>query len=232
MQWKQVTYLVIFCLAGTSVWAEEPNDQEIIDQIYRRVSEFEQQYPGTHFNRTQTVREIDPDNGKVEKTSISQEEVWNRVGERPRVQILHCTVDGQIREPDDCKRKERDRKAPLRIFGPEGQDHYRLELNARPGQAGASTFKLKVIPRQRTPRHFQGILEFSPTDFRLLSTRGTIADYPFGLKDFSLEMDFAELDGHPVPARSKIDMTLYLPLVLNARVVSEAVASNQELLTQ
>lgn len=232
MKWQQLVWLTLFVWVGTAGSAEGPSDQEIIDQIYRHVSDFEQQYPGTQINRTMTVRELDPKSGELKKTSISQEEVWTRVGERPRIKILRCTVDGQTREPEACKRKERDRKAPYRIFGPGGRDHYRLKLTARPGVADASTFKLEVIPRERTSRHFQGILEFSADGFRLLSSRGTIADYPLGLKEFSLELDFAELNGHPVPARSKIDLTLYLPLVLNTRVISEAVASNQRLLTQ
>ena len=232
MKWQQWVWLTLFAWAGTAASAEGPSDQKIIDQIYRHVSDFEQQYPGTQVNRTMTVRELDPKSGELKKTSISQEEVWTRVGERPRITISHCTVDGQTREPEACKRKERDRKAPYRIFGPGGRDHYRLKLTARPGVAGASTFKLEAIPRERTSRHFEGTLEFSADGFRLLSSRGTIADYPLGLKKFSLELDFAELNGHPVPARSKTDLTLYLPLVLNTRVVSEAVASNQRLLTQ
>ena len=132
MKWQQLVWLTLFVWVATPGSAEGPSDQEIIDQIYRHVSDFEQQYPGTQVNRTMTVRELDPKSGELKKTSISQEEVWTRVGERPRITISHCTVDGQTREPEACKRKERDRKAPYRIFGPGGRDHYRLKLPDAP----------------------------------------------------------------------------------------------------
>lgn len=212
--------------------AETPtSDSQVIDRIYEHVSAFEAKNRGTFVRRKMTVREMDPDDGTVEKTFVSQQEVWNRLGQRPEIKIVSCLVDGKSAEPKECKRKERDRKPPYRIFGPEGRSHYRYELVQTEGPAEPASYKIKVIPLERTSRHFEGVLEFDAATSRLLASRGSIADYPLGLKSLELELHFADLDGHPVPAHSRMDMILYLPLVLNKRVLSEADAYDQRFLT-
>ena len=228
----QATLLALFAATALSGRAETPPlGAQIIDRIYEHVSAFEAKNPGTFVRRTMTVREMDPDDGTVEKTFVSKQEVWNRLGQRPEIKILSCQVDGKSAEPKECKRKERDRKPPYRIFGPEGRSHYRYELLETEGSPELASYKIKVIPLERTSRHFEGVLEFDAATSRLLSSRGSIADYPLGLKSLELELHFADLDGHPVPARSRMDMLLYLPLVLNTRVLREAVAYDQRFLT-
>ncbi len=212
--------------------ARAATDAEIIDRIYQRVSEFEKKFPGTHVRRTMTVTETDPDSNEVRRTLVSEQEVWNRVGERPRIEILSCKVDGEVAKAKACQRRERDREPPYRVFGPDGHTHYRYELLPPDPAASPTLYRLKVIPRERTERHFEGILDFHAESLRLMASRGTIADYPMGLKRFSLELLFGELDGYPVPTEAKMDMTLYLPLILDVRVVSQAVAYDQQFLTQ
>ena len=101
--------------------------------------------------------------------------------------------------------------------------------------AAPSSTIVVVVCVQRAAVHHQRVCDLGAcrgaATSRLLSSRGSIADYPLGLKSLELELHFADLDGHPVPARSRMDMLLYLPLVLNTRVLSEAVAYDQRFLT-
>ena len=189
--------LILFSL----LWAHGAaglTDDEIIDRIYEHVSQMEKKFPNTHIRRTMTVRELDPDSGKVRKTSISDQDVSTRIGEHPQIKILSCSIDGANAKPEACKRKQRDRKPPLRLFGPSGHDHYRFEL-AR--------------------------------DLSLRSYRGTIADFPLGMKEMEMEFFFDNVDGRSVPSKTRMDMTLYLPLVLNSRVISESVTSESRIPT-
>ena len=236
MYGKTLVPALTLCLTSLTAFSGQAgapaSSAEIIDRIYRNASDFQAQFPGTFIRRTRTVREIDPDDGAVQKTFVSEQEVSDRLGRRPEIKILSCEVNGKSTEPSDCKRKEGDRKPPYRIFGPEGRSHYRYELLAEEASAKPPTYRLKVIPRERTSRHFEGILDFDASTLRLLASRGTVADYPLGLKSLELELLFDDLDGHPVPAHSRMDMTLYLPLVLNVRVLSEAKAYDQRFLTE
>ena len=225
---KTLPILFFLCWAGGAAGL---TDDEIIDRIYQRVSELEAKYPDTRIRRTMTVRELDPDSGKVRKTSVSEQEVAARVGERPQIKVLSCTVNGASAKPEACERKERDRKPPFRIFGPTGHDHYRFELLPQPPGGETSFYRLRVIPKQKTKRHFEGVLEFTRSDLSLHSSHGTIAAFPMGMKKMELELFFEDLDGRAVPSRTRMDMTLYVPLVLNSRVISESVTSESRIPT-
>jgi hypothetical protein len=206
------------------------DDQEIIERIYRHVSTFEERYPVSVARRKMLVREIDPRSGEVRKTSTSLQEIRTRVGEAPKIVILECQIDGQDAEPRNCKRRENNREPLYRIFGPNGRDHYRLELLA--SEAPSAVYRLRVLPLAKTERHFEGVLAFDAESLRLLSSRGSLADYPFGLKAFDLRIDFDEWEGKPVVATTHLEMTLYVPLILNRQVISQSVAFDQRVLAE
>ncbi|MEE2704042.1 MAG: hypothetical protein VX614_08490 [Myxococcota bacterium] len=216
--------------APTDATTATPTNAEIVDQIYRQVTEFEEKFPATYSRRNVTLRELDPDDGEVRKTKTMVQAVWAHVGERARVEILSCAVDGEASEIEDCKGKDRGGDPPYRIFGPDGHKHYRFELGGPEQRNDLSVYELRVIPREKTSRHFEGELYFTAGDLRLVRSKGTLADYPLGLSKLAFDLSFDELDGQPVPGTSKMDMTLYLPLILNVRVVSESAASEQRLL--
>lgn len=221
--------LLILPLLFWSAGAAGLTDDETIGRIYQHISQLEEKYPNIRIRRTMTVRELDPDSGKVRKTSVSEQDVLAHVGERPQIKILSCTVNGASAKPEACERKERDRKPPLRIFGPTGHQHYRFELLPQQLGGDAPFYRLRVIPKQKTERHFEGVLEFTASDLSLHSSHGTIAAFPMAMKKMELELFFDDLDGRSVPSRTRMDMTLYLPLVLNSRVISESVTSESRI---
>ena len=220
------------CLLASPAAGSVPvrfDDSQLIDRIYRHVSDFEREFPVTRSSRITTVREFHPRSGQLRKTSVSHETVVGRVGEKPEVTVLECEIDGVESDLRDCQRRENNRPPLFRVFGPEGRNHYRFEVTRPDEGADPATYRLLVIPLERTQRHFEGEFELLAEDLSLLSTRGTLADLPLGLKKFALELTFGHAQGRPIPTRSRVDMTLYLPLILNLRVVSESVATEVSL---
>lgn len=228
----------VFLLAGlvlcpaSAAAPPPPNPGEIVDRIYQHRSDFEKTYPGTYMRRVMTVREFDPHSGKLRKTAISEQDVWTRAGQLPRIETVSCSVDGKDAEVDACKGRERNREPLYRVFGPDGRNYYRLKLLEGGPDDESSVYRLRVIPLERTTRHFEGELTFRADTLALLATQGSMADYPMGLKKFELKLAFEERDGLPIPTTTRIEMTLYIPLMVNMRVVSESVASDQRLLTE
>ena len=211
--------------------AETPaGTSDILDRIYAHVSEFEKAFPSAHMRRVMTTREYDPGNNKLKKTSVAEQEVWTRVGELPRIEVHSCTIDGKTVAVDECQSQRRAREPLYRVFGPDGRKHYRLELVDDGPDGDASVYKVRVIPLERTERHFEGEFTFHAESLALRQMQGTMADYPMGLKNFQLKLDFDERDGLPVIATTRMEMTLYVPLIINKRVVNESVASDQRLL--
>ncbi|MCS5638404.1 MAG: hypothetical protein NZ990_17965, partial [Myxococcota bacterium] len=169
--WGVVIGLVLPC--GVTA-----DDREIIERIYTHVSAFEERYPVSVARRKMEVREIDPGSGELRKVSTSIQEVEIRVGETPKIKILECQIDGHDAEPQACKRRENSREPLYRIFGPNGRDHYRLELLESEAPTPAAVYRLRVLPLARTERHFDGVMAFDAENLRLLSYRGSLADYP------------------------------------------------------
>ena len=223
-----VGYLVL--VTGIAGGETPATSSEILDRIYEHVSQFEKNFPSRYLRRVMTTREYDPDNGKLEKTSIAEQEVWTRVGELPRIKVLSCTIDGKTAELEECQGRESAREPLYRVFGPDGRKHYRLEFTDERPEGDASIYRVRVVPLERTKRHFEGEFTFRSDTLALLRTQGTMADYPMGLKNFELKLDFDELDGLPVIATTRMEMTIYVPLIINRRVVSESVASDQRFL--
>lgn len=225
-----VGYLVLAAEVATG--EASTANSEILDRIYEHVSQFESRFPATHTHRVMTTREYDPGNGELEKTIVAEQEVWTRVGELPRIKVLSCEIDGKANAVEECEGQRRAREPLYRVFGPDGRKHYRLELADDGPDGDASVYRVRVVPLERTSRHFEGEFTFRADTLALLRSQGTMADYPMGLKSFELTLDFEELDGLPVISTTRMEMTIYVPLIVNRRVVSESVASDQRLLAQ
>ena len=60
----------------------------------------------------------------------------------------------------------------------------------------------------------------------------TLADFPFGLKALSIELNFSSQDGLPMIVSGKSDAHIHVPFLINDRSVTEFTASNQRVLKQ
>ena len=73
---------------------------------------------------------------------------------------------------------------------------------------------------------------FLEDTLRLAGSTATLASYPFGLKDFGIEMTFDGQNGLPVLASGKSSMRIKVPFLFDVRIVSEFTATNQRLLSR
>jgi hypothetical protein len=89
-----------------------------------------------------------------------------------------------------------------------------------------------VIPRAKTPRHLKGDLFFAVDSLRLVGMNVTLADYPFGLEDLAVELDFADQNGLPVIAGGRSEAHIHVPFLIDDRSVTRFTASDQRLLTE
>jgi hypothetical protein len=89
-----------------------------------------------------------------------------------------------------------------------------------------------VIPLEDTVRHLKGEVFYLVDSLRLVGMTLTLADYPFGLKDLSIELNFADQNGLPVIAGGNSEAHIYIPFLINERAVTQFTASEQRLLKQ
>ncbi len=227
--------LVATALGGSPAGAETADvpagidGPAIVKQVVTQMSAFEAAYPIQESRRKVRIREMDPDDGTLLGHRLIDQRAWGRVGENPRREILRCEIDGEVVEPSDCADKDR-LAPPLRIFGPDGPHNYEFELAGKVRFEGVESWRIRVTPRDRTVRHFDGNLFVAVDDLRLLGTEGTLADHPFGLEALAVHLCFTQTPDGPVVRHGKIDFTLHIPLIVHRRIVSEFDASEQKLL--
>lgn len=206
------------------------NGPAILAKIYERVSAEERAFPGNFSRRKIVRRELDPDDGEVRSTRQVEAEVWGWAGGRDRMKILRCEIDGAQVENDECE-PQLEGEPIHSMFGPRGREHYDLEFAGAVALDGEDTWRVRVVPKEETVRHFQGDLFFRQTNLSIAGMEGGVADHPFGLKALRIRMRFADKDGRGMLTKGHSDAVIYVPLLVDARLVTDFVASDQRLLS-
>jgi hypothetical protein len=200
---------------------------EIVEKITRRVAAQEDEYPGT-YSRRQIVRKVfDPDDGSLRKLWEIEAEVWDFIEQKQQMKVLGCRLDGKETSLEDCE-PDLQGEPMLRIFGPDGKKNYQILLDGEVTIDGARAYKLKIVAREKTGRHFEGVMYFSVESLQVLRVEGGLAKYPFGLKALALQLDFEDLNGTSIIANGTSDLTIYVPLLYNERIVTEFKATDQK----
>jgi hypothetical protein len=204
---------------------------EIVEAITKTVRRFEALYPGSYTHRVVNTRALDPDDGTLRSTKRAVVDVWQYRGEHPLREVRSCQLDGAQAPIKECEEEPRDE--PMHeVFTDDAHEHYRVAYGGLADWDGLSSHRLLVIPLKETARHIKGELFFLRDSLRLVGSKATIAKYPFGLKSFAIEMRFADQNGAPVLASGKSDMHIKVPLLFDARIITEFIASDQRLLTR
>ena len=210
--------------------AEPVDGAAIVAEISRRVAAIEEEYPG-NYSRRQIVRTVlDPDDGSVREITKIEADVWEFVGKKQQMKILSCEQDGEKLSPDECE-PDLQGEPMYRIFGPEGKKNYDIKWTGDTTIDGKPAHRLEVLAREKTARHFQGNMYFATGSLDVLRVEGGLAKYPFGLKALSLELNFVDVNGNSMLGHGTSDLTIYVPLLYNQRMVTKFSASDQKRLT-
>lgn len=217
--------------ASVAVGAEQRSGEQILDQITKRARAFESAYLGSFSRRDATTRILDGDDGELQLTREVVVEVWEYHGEAPINEVLECKIDNKPVEFAKCI-EERRIKPAYRLFGADAEKHYRLEYVEVSSWKGQASHQIRVIPLEDTTRHLKGHVYFLVGSLRLAGMDLTLADYPFGLKNLSIELNFKEKDGLPVIASGLSEVHIYVPFLINTRKITQFKASEQRLLKE
>lgn len=212
--------------AAGSLVATGAAGSAVLARIYAHTSASEVLFPG-HFSRRQIVRrDYDPDDGALRSTYRVEADVWGWIGEPDRMKVLQCERDGKVAALSECAPTlEGDPLYPM--FGESGRDYYRLEFVGEVERDDVASYQIRVVPKKETSRHFKGDLFFRKDTLSLLQVDGGLADHPFGLRKLRMRLNFEDRDGRGLLVSGMSDATLYVPLLIDSRIVTEFKASQQ-----
>lgn len=210
---------------------DESANEETLARILEGARKFERSYIGSFSRREIITRSLAGGNGELRRTRKAVVDVWDYHGEHPTNQVLECTLDGKPVDLEKCVDPQRIEPA-YRLFAKDADLHYRFRYQALDSWRGTASHKIRIVPLQKTSRHLEGDIFFRVDTLQILGMRITLADYPFGLKDLSIELTFEDHDGRAVIASGESSATLYVPLLINERAHTVFTASQQRLLTE
>jgi hypothetical protein len=211
----------------------ESSNQETLARILERAKEFEKMYVGSYSRRRVTTKILDGSSGKLKRKQIAVVDVWERHGEHPTNHVRQCTLNDKPVDIKKCVDPRRLEPA-YRLFAEaeNGELRYRFRYTALDSWKGQASHKIRIIPVKKTLRHLEGDIFFHIDTLQIVGMKITLADYPFGLKELSIELNFEDRDGRPVIASGESSATLYVPLLINDRALTVFTASQQRLLTK
>jgi hypothetical protein len=205
-----------------------PPDEEarILATIRGRVQRFLAGNEGIAARRRTVVREYDPDDNRLVKTTVHEADQIDYFYSKPSIRILKCFVDGERVDNEACDSDWQRREPHLQLFDGDGRRNYNIRVTGEVTIKGQRAYRVDVRARKRTERHFVGQLYFRASDLQLLYLEGGVAHLPFPVQHLYLKLHFRKYGEDLVGvSRGYVDVWVRVPLVFKRRIVTRFTAS-------
>ena len=186
--------------------------KEILNRIYARYAKFYNRYAGFSSMRTNYTREYDADNGKLLATIVEIIKRRDYFFREPSIKPIRLIKNGQNRPLSEYRKGLTDPIYP--VFSREGRKRYKVQVLGSLKFKGRRAYKLRISPKYRTTKHYRGIAYVDTETLDWLYLRGSLADYPTGVKDLRFNFYFSKhSSGWPVLTHGSTYARIYFPLI-------------------
>lgn len=235
---SRIAPLLIMATLGSAPAQATPlnaaDEARVLAQVRQRWQRFTARYRGDFSRRSMVLEEYDPKTNKLLHTKQIRQDFFSYLSKPPYAHTVSCKVDGKKADLGECKPRGK-RKIFHHVFDKSGQKHYAVKILGRPTIGGLPCYKIKVIPKKKTDRHFSGHLYLHTKTLRLVKMEGMPAALPFPLKEFWLKLLFKEMPGHPgvgVVSSGTMTMRVKVPLFVHMRMKARFRAWGHRLIPQ
>jgi len=188
---------------------------EIIKIIRKKYVPMYKKYNGVISTRNINIKEIDPETDKVVGRSFLSLIRKDYFYKEPEIKVLQYIKNGRKMLESDYKPKKS--KPSYRIFDEYGFKNYKTTVVGFKNIKGRRCYKIKILPRENTLRHFKGFLYCAVSDLSILLIEGTLGNTPFPLKEFRIKFFLDHIDDLAVIKSGIVVMRVYIPVILPDR---------------
>jgi hypothetical protein len=202
--------------AESGISSEQSN--EILNRILEKNSNIFKKYKGVESIQRSLTQMFDSETGEVTESVELKTIQKSYFYEPSEVTVLEYKKNGEVLDPEDYKK---DKRPPsYQIFGEKSRERFDIKVVGTRQMEGQNCYILNVLPKQDTDRHFKGTVFVDINSLKTVFLEGTIADYPFGLKDMKMRFSFRSLGELFVVKNSTIDLMIHVPIIKpNTRVL-------------
>jgi hypothetical protein len=97
-------------------------------------------------------------------------------------------------------------------FDKNSEKNYDIRLNKTVSINRIPCYELLIIPKMKTDRHFSGKAYFTVKELNLYYLEGTIAAYPFGLKNLNMQIYFKKFQESAAMSHGMMILDVHIPL--------------------
>ena len=185
-------------------------EDDLISKIRARVTPLYKKYIGVESTREIISKQYD----SRDDTYLGGYTVLLRRKEyfykRAKYKVIKYLKDG--REQPSWKYNYLTRKPAYQPFDPDTDKNYTITLLGKKNIKNIPCWEFDINPKKKTYRHLIGNVYFTIKELDLFFLKGTVADYPFGLKNLYIEIYFKKLEDAYIMSNGTYTFVVDIPI--------------------
>ena len=184
--------------------------ERILNLIFSKGPEIYKKYRGVESIRKEHHQEFEPQTNALKSTSEITSHRKDYFYEQPEIEVLSLKKDGTDMNPS----KHRIWKTmPIYpVFDEQGLENYELKITDKKKIDERECYRIQVIPRKETSRHFKGNIYCTVDKLETVFTEGTVAKLDFPLREFYMELRTMLINDVPVLQSGTVKVRVRVPI--------------------
>jgi hypothetical protein len=183
----------------------------IINKIYAKYIPVYKKFRGIQSIRNIDIIEYNPNSNTLitrSHVSLIRKDYFYQ---KPVIEVLDYIENGRTMKPSDYQNKLIDTNGP--ILDESGRHLYMSRITGVVTVSGQRCYQMKIVPRKRSSKYFEGFLYFKTKTLDLLLMEGTLSELPFSFKEYSMKCMYRRMDALPVLKSGTVIMRTYIPIL-------------------
>lgn len=217
MRCSPATIIAAACLLGLAPPAlgqapALPDSEALYARIRERYRPMYERYTGVETRSRVTMQRFDSKTNELKESSTLITEGRDYFYKPREGRVLKYVKDGVEVDPSEARRN-RNGKPMLPIWDADGPRHYQVRVVGRRQVRGQPCYALRVTPREKSERHFEGMVFTNAETLELVLMEGGMADVPFGVESVTFKADLKQQGDLLVYERFTMEARVDIPLL-------------------
>jgi hypothetical protein len=214
---------------GFSETISPSESERIIERVYNKYIPIYDRYRGVESTSRNITQEYDPKTNVLKSTSEVLLQRKDFFYEKPEIKVLSYKINGK--DTDPSKFRSWESKPSFLAFDKKGRENYLLKVTEKKKVNQKECYRIEVIPRKATPRHFKGEIYCTVDTLDVVQTIGGAADLEFPIKYFWSDFYYTLFKEIPVVQSGTMKIRINVPVIYpDTLIVTSTTISESKLM--
>jgi hypothetical protein len=198
-------------LSGENLPVNPETSEKIINKIYEKYIPVYKKYSGVESTRNIDFIEYNPStNTLINRFHISliRKDYFSKKSE---ISILKYVKNDENMRTSEYQ--SRDIEPVHLVLDESGRSLYLTNITQIVTVLHHRCYQMQVVPKKKTPEHFEGSLYFRLDNLDLILIEGTLGEMPYSFKEYCMKQYIEHVHGLPVLKSGSCIMRIYIPVL-------------------